>query len=276
MSMQFHPFSEIFPLLPDPELAELAEDIKAFGLREAIWLYDGKILDGRNRWLACLRAKKDPQYRTFKGTEQGALALVISANLKRRQLTFEQRALAAARIAELGPGRPEKTGTGAGLTQEQAAETFDVSERSVRSARKIINQGSKPLQRAVEAGEIPIGKAAAVADLPKREQLTAAKAPSPKAETPADLGEFLTPEECARHEADEKRYLESLERAAGDSAKEIKRLNDLLTAAYQARDRYMNECAAKEKRIRALERELKHLKGRDKPKANGNRAEART
>src|SRR6185312_15742607 len=159
MSMQFHPFSEIFPLLADADLAELADDIKSFGLREPIWLYEGQILDGRNRWLACQRVKVDPQTRTFRGTEKGALALVISANLKRRQLTFEQRALAAARIAELHQGRPEKTGTGAGLTQEQAAEAFDVSERSVRSARKVIDQGSKPLQRAVETGEVALARA---------------------------------------------------------------------------------------------------------------------
>src|SRR6185437_9832446 len=38
VSMEFHPFSEVFPPLPDDELAELAADIKSFGLREAIWL----------------------------------------------------------------------------------------------------------------------------------------------------------------------------------------------------------------------------------------------
>jgi ParB-like chromosome segregation protein Spo0J len=48
--MEFHPIFEIFPLMNEPELAVLAEDIKVHGLREPIWLHpDGRILDGRSR-----------------------------------------------------------------------------------------------------------------------------------------------------------------------------------------------------------------------------------
>jgi len=294
--MQFHPFAEVFPLLQDGELADLADDIKAFGLREPIWLYEGKILDGRNRWLACQKARKEPQYRTFKGTEKGALALVVSANMHRRQLTLEQRAMAAAKIASLRAGSNQHLPKNAGedgmvaaraaTSQADAAKAFDVSPDSVQRARKVIEKGSKELQQAVESGEVSLKRAAAATDKPKREQLAAAKkkkkpandGPAPRNEPPADLSEFLTPEEIARQEADEKRYIESLERAAGDSAGEIKRLNDLLTAAYQARDRFMNESAAKEKRIRALERENEKLKGQlgigEKRKTNGEQARA--
>jgi hypothetical protein len=49
----FHPLAEMFPLI---ELAELAEDIKAHGLRERIVMYHGQVLDGRNRVLACVQA----------------------------------------------------------------------------------------------------------------------------------------------------------------------------------------------------------------------------
>ena len=45
-----HPYADKFPMLPEPELAELAESIRANGLRNPIVLTpDGLILDGRNR-----------------------------------------------------------------------------------------------------------------------------------------------------------------------------------------------------------------------------------
>ncbi len=49
----FHPVANIFPLMGEAELDALAEDIRANGLREPVWLHrDGRIVDGRNRWLA--------------------------------------------------------------------------------------------------------------------------------------------------------------------------------------------------------------------------------
>lgn len=50
---EFHELAEMFPLMGELELYELAKDIARNGLLEPIVLLDGKILDGRNRYKAC-------------------------------------------------------------------------------------------------------------------------------------------------------------------------------------------------------------------------------
>src|SRR6266581_493235 len=56
MLYSFHPLAEVFPLLEGHEFQALMDDIAAHGVREAVWLYDEQILDGRNRYRACDRS----------------------------------------------------------------------------------------------------------------------------------------------------------------------------------------------------------------------------
>jgi ParB-like chromosome segregation protein Spo0J len=52
--LQFHPAANEFPLLDDKRLAELSENIRQTGQRETIKLFNGQIVDGRNRFRACV------------------------------------------------------------------------------------------------------------------------------------------------------------------------------------------------------------------------------
>src|SRR2546430_13784104 len=58
--LQFHSFADLFPLMEGNEFEELVADIKANGLREKIDLYQGKIVEGRNRYRALQRLGIDP------------------------------------------------------------------------------------------------------------------------------------------------------------------------------------------------------------------------
>lgn len=91
---EVHPVANLFPMLPDDELQELADDIRANGLQHPIVLdKDGVLIDGRNRWAACQVAGVDPRFEMLNG--QDPVAYILSANVNRRHLTKGQRAMAA-------------------------------------------------------------------------------------------------------------------------------------------------------------------------------------
>lgn len=90
--MKFHRIAEIFPMMDGVELRALTENIKVHGLREPVWTYNGEILDGRNRYTACMEVGIVPQYREFTGTDLDAVEFVWSLNRTRRHLTSSQAA----------------------------------------------------------------------------------------------------------------------------------------------------------------------------------------
>ena len=172
--MKAHPYAELFPMMPEDELRELAADIKVNGQREDITTLDGMILDGRNRYRACEIAGVEPMTRGYLG--DNPLAFVLSSNLHRRHLDASQRAMVATRLANLSPGANQhenKAKEVSGLpltTQSGAAEALGVSVDSVKQARTVVQQGAPELVAAVDAGAVSVNAAAEVAKLPKSEQ----------------------------------------------------------------------------------------------------------
>ena len=67
MTYARHHLCELFPGLSGDEFNALRDDIKANGLRQPIVLHEGKILDGGNRYRACLEAGVEPVFREFDG-----------------------------------------------------------------------------------------------------------------------------------------------------------------------------------------------------------------
>jgi len=91
----WHDAAKLFPLLPDEELADLAADIKAHGLQNPLVLLDGKLLDGRNRALACKKTGVAVKTLSWKPNGISPAQWVMSQNLHRRHLTPSQRAVIA-------------------------------------------------------------------------------------------------------------------------------------------------------------------------------------
>lgn len=142
-TLSFHPLAEVFPLMQGPEFDEFTASIKNNGLRDPIILHDGMILDGRNRYRACLIAGIEPRTEAFNGGGNPAL-FVLDRNCHRRHLTESQRAMAVAKLASLGAGQPKKYSEliPNTLTQEQAAKIARVSSKTIGNAREILNHGT--------------------------------------------------------------------------------------------------------------------------------------
>lgn len=184
MPLNFHPASAIFELIEGVEFDALVENIAKHGLINDIWLHpDGSILDGRNRYRACLEAGVDPRFQTWDGIGFAA-DFVWALNATRRHLEGNARKIAAAKYAiELEREASERSGMRTDLTSsqdcdkvdfgrssEKAAEKFNESPRTIQSAVKVVKDGAPELVKAVERGEVSVAAAADVATLPKTQQ----------------------------------------------------------------------------------------------------------
>lgn len=174
--MKPHPISEIFPDIAGKEFDELVEDIRKHGQKQPLEMYQGKILDGRNRWRACQALGIKPKTKDYKGNDP--VGHVISLNLTRRHLSESQRAMIADKLSTLGHGGARRSAS-ANLrletTATKAASALNVSPRSVDNAHKVHEKGTKALQKAVERDEIAVSTAAVLADAPAEIQRAAVK-----------------------------------------------------------------------------------------------------
>ncbi len=76
------------------EFAALKEDIRLHGQREPCWTHEGQIIDGRNRYRACLELGIEPHLQEW-GGEGTVVEFALSRNLHRRHLSSGQKAVIA-------------------------------------------------------------------------------------------------------------------------------------------------------------------------------------
>ncbi len=94
IKLQKHKYN-IYPEITGEDLEELKNSIKdGYDVRMPIVLYEGKILDGWNRYKICDELDIIPEATMFEGDDQDALDYVIKTN-KRRHLTQSQKACIA-------------------------------------------------------------------------------------------------------------------------------------------------------------------------------------
>ena len=148
-----HPAAAIFPMMSDDELAEMAESIKAHGLREKIHAIisvsddttDWEVIDGRNRLEALRRYLKVSDVDLIASymqpvTMSGAYTpeeYVMMANIERRNLTQPQRRELAGKLAIMLEERQKDAPASEKVdTLQVAADKTGVSRRTAADAKK--------------------------------------------------------------------------------------------------------------------------------------------
>jgi hypothetical protein len=94
--LKFHPSADLFPLLEGSEFEALKADIAHNGLIQPIVICGGEILDGRNRYRACVEL--GIEYATIDYTGDSPTAHAWSLNGNRRHLNTSQLAAIAANM----------------------------------------------------------------------------------------------------------------------------------------------------------------------------------
>jgi len=186
---QYHPVANLFPLLSGEEFDALTADIAEHGLRDPICLHtDGSIIDGRNRYRACLAAGVKPDFYTFDGTDAELLPYVLSLNLHRRHLNPTQLGFVGAEVEEyyavearkrqLAGLRQSQNDTvlahgqerSGGNAQDQAAEAIGTSARGIARAKKLKREAAPEIVSACIDGTLRARDAVEILDLSHDEQ----------------------------------------------------------------------------------------------------------
>lgn len=176
--MKHHPIADVWPMMDEAKLHELADDIRKNGQLVPVWLYEGKILDGRNRWAACKIAGVEPKTKEYTGDEptafavslndrrrhmnKGALAAVaaelepyFAADAKKRQRASggdKVSEKARAVVAKMPEPLIEKT---TATSRKEAARQVGVGERYVQDAKKVKSEAPEVFER-LKAGKITL------------------------------------------------------------------------------------------------------------------------
>jgi hypothetical protein len=162
-------------------------------LLDPIVLFEKRILDGRNRSVACESAGVAPHFVEFEGTREEALMFVVSHNLKRRHLTkqavadtlveaedfnlhYELDLPATQSDIKMSVQKP-KTASSRELAKAAGGA---VSREMINATRKVKEKAEPELQMAVKKGRIGVQDAAKAADLPAEQQRAVAASPKPR------------------------------------------------------------------------------------------------
>ena len=221
-ALRAHPIAELVPDMTPDQYSALRHDIREHGLRTPIVMYEGMVLDGRNRARAWydVRGNWDVPSTEFKGTPEEAIAYVRSHNIKRRHLKPSQIAYYEAQATAFWKaqrGRPKKESPNS-ATQRQIAKEAGVNIETIALAAKAV-KAAPEVGPYLRDGKISVNRALKVANLPEEERFDALTKPpqhKPAKPKPQPTPDRLTDayadgwragvEACARLAKDEGSY----------------------------------------------------------------------
>ena len=243
MTLELHPLCTLFPRLDGVEFKALKADIIANGQREPITVHDGMVLDGGNRYRACLEAGIEPALKAFAGTDPASF--VLSANMHRRHLAQGQMAAIVAGAQDWSraqtAGGDRRSDHSATLRNDSAADRAAKSGASLRTQQMAdkVTKADPELAKQVRMGEISLPKA--LEQLAPRASAAPAPASAPEQAgpvAPPSLAQQVIDQQYAAAPSDEPDH------EAADSEVEQDPFDQLL-ADFRALELERNELRAK-------------------------------
>lgn len=267
-----HPLSAAFPAMSEDDFRALVADIRQHGQRDPASLYDGMVVDGWHRYMACEELGIPCRFEAFSGVD--AVAFVRSKNQHRRHYQKSQQAAIEVSLTTWAEAHRPKKGEAASpfSTNKEMATRAGTTERTIQHAKRAHEAG---LGDAVRDGKLSAERAAVIAkadpelakqvahgeiSLPQAvKQITPPK-PAPEPE-PEDFGPDADElASLAALEAEDRALIDKL-MAADDklaaAVAECKRLAAELAVVKGQRDRFMNQANEFARQIKSLKREAK-------------------
>lgn len=266
MNLKQHPLSAAFPAMSESDIDSLADDIKANSLRQSIILFEGKILDGWHRYLACKKAGVNIRTNDYRGKDP--VGYVRSANWHRRHLTASQKAMVEVSLGAWnarGSNQHDIKIKGASATVAEARPAKDiaadagVSVRTIERAKIVHAEGGEELKEKVKDGKVVLSQAVEqIRGKPESkppkpaQQGNIAKLEAEIAKLQEQLAQAREAQEAAAEEAERLMHLDT-----GDQAEFIKQLQTELKTTKAKRDDVMRENSQMRKQIAMLQKKLK-------------------
>jgi len=160
--LPFHPVASKFGNLTGAEFHALVNDIKANKQKVPIVMHKGMIIDGIQRYRACLNAKVEPVFTEYAGEEKDIVKFIASMNMHRRHLSTKQKKDIALELLKADPT----------MSDLAVAKTARLSDKTVTKIRT----------NAVRRSEIPNVKVRA--DSKGRQQPATKPKPLPNSKPP--------------------------------------------------------------------------------------------
>lgn len=271
-----HPLSAAFPDMTPEEWDGLCEDIKTNGLKDAVIMYEGQVLDGWHRVQVCQTLGIEPRTREFP-PDRDAGAYVISKNIHRRSLTASQRAAAVLAVRDIRPAgnpefqsffgepkKPENPSKNAGsgncttvVQLDDAASEAGVSISTMKDANTAKKAGKLD---EVRSGQKSASQAAKEAREEKKPKQQAEKKPTKVEKLNAKLEEYRARisdlEQSIDDLNDELRIAQAAEMEETEQVSEIRKLQGYIrTLESQCRE-YQNEANQWKREAKALRKRV--------------------
>lgn len=266
-NFELHPLCTLFPRITGAEFEALKADILANGLRQPIVIHEGMILDGGNRYRACMDVGIEPETIAFSGGN--LVSFVLSSNLHRRHLSPGQQAAIVASAQDWGKaqtvGNPQLRNVAQLETSAQRAAASGASPRTQQMADKVAKE-SPALAKRVAHGEVSLPEAVRQISPPRPVAVPVEEEPEddgPSAEEIAFLEESTRADQAAYdgliEVAQSDDQLASALTLVATQATEIARLKALVRTLEESRDGKMNAINEHIRTIKSLRRKIEKL-----------------